>query len=276
MYRALVYMREKRNYCKNLKAHLATGWIAQTIHYYAETDSTNLQAKLAADKGAGEGTLFVADKQTAGRGRRGRNWESPAGTNIYFTLLLRPEFAPDMASQVTLVMGMAVAEAIREYCGLDARIKWPNDVVIGGKKVCGILTELGLQGSSIDHLIVGVGINVGRQEFPPEIAATATSLAEEKNCKIDRTELLTCVMDQFEVLYEEFVQKEGLHSLRKQYDMLLINRDREVRVLDPKGEYTGVARGITDAGELIVELSDGTVNYVYAGEVSVRGVYGYV
>lgn len=269
-------MKERTNYCENLREHLSTRWVAQTIHYYDETDSTNLQAKLAAGEGVGEGMLFVADRQTAGRGRRGRSWESPAGANIYFTLLLRPTFAPDMAPQVTLVMGLAVAEAIREYCGLDVRIKWPNDVVIGGKKVCGILTELGLQGSDIDHLIVGVGINVDRQEFPVEIAMTATSLEAEKDSEIDRTGLLACVMERFEVLYEEFKQAGGLNKLRERYDALLINRNREVRVLDPKGEYTGIARGISNEGELIVEREGGSLEAVYAGEVSVRGVYGYV
>jgi len=269
-------MKERKNYCENLSEHLSTRWVAQTIHYYDETDSTNLQAKLAAGEGALDGTLFVADRQTAGRGRRGRKWESPAGVNIYFTLLLRPQFAPDKASQVTLVMGLAVAEVIREYCELDARIKWPNDVVVGGKKVCGILTELGLQGSCIDHLIVGVGVNVGRQAFPPEIETTATSLEAEKDSEIDRTGLFSGVLERFEVLYEEFKRTGDLHSLRERYEARLINRNREVRVLDPKGEYTGMARGISVDGELLIERADGSVEAVYAGEVSVRGVYGYV
>lgn len=267
------------NYCRELveqKMRESTQWMGHEVVFYEKTDSTNLRAKLAAGEGAGDGTLFVADRQTAGRGRRGRNWESPGGVNLYFTLLLRPEFAPDTASRVTLVMGLAVAEVIQEHCGLDANVKWPNDVVVGGKKVCGILTELGLQGSNIDYLVVGVGINVGRQEFPQEIATTATSLVAEKDSEIDRTELLARVLERFEVLYDEFKRTGDLHSLRERYEACLINRNREVRVLDPKGEYTGMARGISTDGELLVERADGSVEAVYAGEVSVRGVYGYV
>lgn len=251
-------------------------WAGRPVIYFEETDSTNLQAKLASAQGAAHGTLFMADKQTAGRGRRGRNWDSPSGGNVYFTLLLKPDFAPDMASMVTLVMGMAVTEAIREYCGVEAMIKWPNDVVVKGRKVCGILTELGLQGSAIDYLVIGVGINVGRQEFAPEIADIATSLSAETDREIDRAELLKHIVRRFEDLYEDFVGGKGLKRLRERYNALLINKDREVRVLDPKGEYTGLARGITDAGELWVERQDGTAVAVYAGEVSVRGVYGYV
>lgn len=269
-------MEEQKNYCADLPGRLSTRWVAQVIRYFEETDSTNLQAKLAAVQGASHGMLFVADKQTAGRGRRGRGWESPAGSNLYFTLLLRPVFAPEIASQVTLVMGLAVTESIREYCGVDAGLKWPNDVVVNGKKVCGILTELGLDGSAINYLVAGVGINVGQQEFAPEIATTATSLAEVTGLEIDRKELLGRIMERFEALYEEFVQAQSLRGLRDRYDALLINNGREVRVLDPKGEYTGVARGITDAGELLVERTDGVVEAVYAGEVSVRGIYGYV
>ena len=266
------------NYCGEIieqKIRKATKGLGQNLVFFEETDSTNLQAKLAAE-GALNGTLFVAEKQTAGRGRRGRSWVSPEGGNIYFSLLLKPTFSPDLASQVTLVMGLAVAETIGAYCGAEALIKWPNDVVIGGRKVCGILTELGLKGSEIDYLVVGVGINVGLREFPKEIAATATGLETETGRDIDRAELLAEVMKKFELLYEDFVTGGSLANLRERYDALLVNRGREVRVLDPKGEYTGIALGITDTGELMVKLPDATIENVYAGEVSVRGVYGYV
>lgn len=268
-------MKEK-NYCENLKHLLSTEWVAGDIRYFAETDSTNLQARLAAEDGAPHGLLFVAESQTAGRGRRGRNWSSEAEGNLYFSLLLKPDFGAQIASMVTLVMGLAVAETIRECCNADARIKWPNDVVVNGKKVCGILTELGLKGTAIDYLVVGVGINVGQREFAPEIADTATGLAAECGEEVNREVLLASVLYRFESLYEAFVRRGGLQELRERYDALLINRNREVRVLDPKEEYTGMARGITDVGELLVERPDGTVEKVFAGEVSVRGIYGYV
>lgn len=249
--------------------------MGREVRFFEETDSTNLQAKMAA-QGAGHGTLFVAERQTAGRGRLGRNWESASEGNIYFSLLLKPDFAPDVASQVTLVMGLAVTEVLREYCHADAGLKWPNDVVVKGKKLCGILTELGLAGKAIDYLVVGVGINVGQQNFPEEIAATATSLGLETGVKVNRTELLVRIMNRFENLYEEFVQEKSLAGMRERYNALLLNNGREVRVLDPKGEYTGMAGGITETGELLVERECGTVEMVYAGEVSVRGIYGYV
>lgn len=249
-------------------------WAGRPILYYEETDSTNVRAREMSQELSG--TLFVADKQSAGKGRRGRCWESPAGVNLYFTLLLKPDFTPDTAAMVTLVMGLAVAESIREFCGLDAYIKWPNDVVVNGKKVCGILTELELQGNAIHHLAVGVGINVCRQEFAQEIAATATSIEQELGSPVDRRDLLEQVMKRFDLYYGRFVQDGDLGGLQECYNKILVNRDREVRVLDPKGEYTGMAKGITQTGELLVENTNGVVEKVYAGEVSVRGIYGYI
>ena len=269
-------MRESENYCENLKCRLSTEWVAKDVRYFMETDSTNLQARLAAEQGALHGTLLVAESQTAGRGRRGRSWNSDAEGNLYFSLLLKPDFSVEIASMVTLVMGLAVAETIREKCELDALIKWPNDVVVNGKKVCGILTELGLNGNAIDDLVVGVGINVGQREFALEIASTATGLVIEAGGEVDREELLAGVLQRFETLYEVFAGDGNLRSLRERYDELLINKGREVRVLDPREEYTGVASGITEMGELLVEKPGGEVEKVYAGEVSVRGIYGYV
>lgn len=266
----------RENFDKNsLECCMDTEWAGHEIYFYAETDSTNLRAGLAAE-GAAHGALFVADKQTAGKGRSGRVWSSPSGVNAYFTLLLKPQFAPALASMVTLVMGLVVTETLRELYDVDAYIKWPNDVVVKGRKVCGILTELGLKKGTIDYLVIGVGVNVGQQEFAPELATTATHLFAECGREVDRAELIAAVMKHFENCYDSFVQRGSLAGLRERYDTFLINRHREVRVLDPKGEYTGVARGITDTGELLVELPDGRTEQIYAGEVSVRGVYGYV
>ena len=264
------------SYSEKLSKRLTTQWAARRVCYFEETDSTNLRAKLAAIQGEPHGALFVADKQTAGRGRKGRDWESPPGKNLYFTILLKPDFVPDKASMVTLVMGLAVTEVIRTYCNIDAMIKWPNDVVVGGRKVCGILTELGLNGRAVDYLIVGVGINVESQEFPTYLADTATCIEAESLMKADREELLARIMNRFEELYEIFVRDVNLKGLQQPYNDLLINRDRKVRVLDPQGEYTGIARGITETGDLLVERPNGQLEAVFAGEVSVRGVYGYV
>ena len=259
-----------------LESRMDTDWAGRPVFYYDELASTNLQAKLDAENGAGEGTLIVADMQTAGRGRKGKGWSSPAGTNVYFTLILKPDYDVEQASMVTLVMGMAVAEGIRKVSGVPAGIKWPNDIVVNGKKVCGMLAEMSVEREYIHYIVIGAGINVGKQDFPAEIAETATSLWEECGRKVSRAELIAGVMKAFEECYAVFLREGCLAGLVERYSALLVNKDREVRVLDPKGEFQGIARGINDTGELLVEMADGTVTPVYAGEVSVRGIYGYV
>ena len=225
----------------------------------------------------------MADRQTAGRGRRGRGWESPAGINIYYTLLLKPDFQADCAPMLTLVMALAVAKGIRqtlcrnsEEAAAKVGIKWPNDIVVDGKKVCGILTEMSMEQNYIQHIVIGVGINVRKQEFPEEIRDRAAAIDDQCGVQISRSQLIADIMEAFEEDYELFLQTHDLKGLRASYAELLVNQDREVCVLDPKGEYRGIARGINDQGELLVERPDGIVEEVYAGEVSVRGVYGYV
>lgn len=259
-----------------LESRMDTRWAGRPVRFYEELDSTNLQAKLDAEKGAGEGTLIVADMQTAGRGRRGRAWSSPPGTNVYFTLVLRPDFQVEQASMVTLVTGLAVAEGIRDTCGLEARIKWPNDIVVNGKKVCGMLAEMSTERDFIHYVVMGVGVNVARQDFPAEIAQTATCLERECGKTVSRSEIIVNIMKAFEGYYEIFCRDGNLAGLLERYNGLLAGKDGEVRVLDPKGEYQGISRGINGTGELLVERENGTVEAVYAGEVSVRGIYGYV
>lgn len=259
-----------------LESRMDTRWAGHPVRFYEVLDSTNLRAKLDAENGAPQGTLVVADMQTAGRGRRGRSWSSPAGTNVYFTLILKPDFEPARASMLTLVMAMAVAVGIADTCGAEACIKWPNDIVIGGKKVCGMLTELSVQQEYIQHVVIGAGVNVGLQEFVPEIADTATCLERECGRKVPRAQLVVNIMRSFEKYYDMFLETLDFSELKEAYDGLLVNCGREVRVLDPKGEYTGVSKGINRTGELVVEMPDGSETTVYAGEVSVRGIYGYV
>lgn len=142
-----------------------TEWAGQEIHYFPEIDSTNIRAKQLAENGVSTGTLVVADRQTAGRGRRGRGWESPSGCSIYMSILLRPEFLPAKAPMLTLVMAYSVTESLRACTGLDLRIKWPNDIVLNGKKLVGILTEMSTEIDYINHVVIGVGINVNMDSF---------------------------------------------------------------------------------------------------------------
>ena len=259
-----------------LESRLDTRWAGHPVTCYDVTASTNLQAKINAENGAGHGALVVADMQTAGRGRRGRTWSSPSGTNVYFSLILKPDITPDMASMLTPVMGLAVAEGIRRTCGAEAMIKWPNDIVVDGRKVCGILAEMSVERDFIHYIVIGVGINVGLQEFPGDVAATAGCLQKACGKKVSRAELVANVMRIFEECYDIFMDKGNLSGLLERYERLLVNCGREVRILDPKGEFQGIAKGINEQGELLVERADGSLQKVYAGEVSVRGIYGYV
>lgn len=260
---------------EKLTALLSGCAMGSSLIYKETVDSTNLEIKRAALKGAGHGTVVLAEKQTAGRGRRGRSWNSPPGENLYFSLMLCPEFPVKKAAMLTIVMALSVAEAVRKE-GLEAMIKWPNDVVADRKKVCGILTELYLKEDDSFYVIVGTGINVNQKRFPAEIKKTATSLAEQKGSIVPREELLSRVLIQFESNYERFIQDGNLSGLRSEYEALLVNYDAQVEVLDPKGAWKGTSKGITDTGELIVRHEDGSIEQVFAGEVSVRGIYGYV
>ena len=258
-----------------IESMVQTKWAGRQVVYYEETDSTNIRAKDAGEKGGEHGSLFVAERQVAGKGRRGRGWESPAGTSIYMTLLLRPTFLPVKAPQLTLLMAVAVVEAIRQVTGLTGGIKWPNDVVFNGKKLCGILTEMSTEIGFINYVVIGVGINVNQETFPEEIKDKATSLKLETGAGIRRGVLIAAVMERFEAYYETFLKTEDLSAVRARYNRLLVNRGQEVKVLEPDNEYEARAVGINDTGELIVRTKDAEKT-IYAGEVSVRGVYGYV
>ena len=251
-----------------------TKWAGKTVHFARETDSTNLWIKRLAKEGASEGTLALAEFQSAGRGRLGRSWEVPEGTSVMMSILLRPKFEPQYAPTLTLVMGMAVAKAVKSL-GFDVSIKWPNDVVVSHKKICGILTEMGVRDGKIDYAVIGVGINVNIREFPEEMADKATSLYLESGREFDRSQIPGLVMEAFEEYYEKFAATCDLSGLKEEYESILANYNQPVRVL-AKEPYEGVARGITDGGELLVEKTDGTIVAVSAGEVSVRGLYSYV
>lgn len=259
-----------------LNSLLHTRWAGKTVVYAEEVDSTNTRAKALAEQGAPHGTLVVAGSQSAGKGRRGRSWESPAGTSIYMTILLRPEFIPVKAPMLTLVMALSTAEGIISETGLPAQIKWPNDIVVNKKKVCGILTEMNAEIDYINYVVTGAGINVNMAGFPEEIAGTATSLYIEGGVPLKRAALAARILERYEENYETFLETEDLSRLKDKYNRLLVNCGKEVCILEPGHEYKAVASGINDTGELLVTAADGQERAIFAGEVSVRGVYGYV
>lgn len=261
---------------EELESLMETRWAGSRIYYYPETDSTNIRIRQLADEGEPHGTLAVADMQTAGRGRRGRIWESPGGSSIYMSILLRPDLMPASAPSLTLVMACSVAEGIMDCEDVEVQIKWPNDVIINGRKLAGILTEMSTQVDYIDHVIIGVGINVNMAEFPDSIRETASSLRIETGHKVRRAKLIAAVMKRFEADYELFMQTGNLSGLMEKYSSMLVNRDRDVRIQGAKETYTAHALGIDLNGELIVRREDGTEEKICSGEVSVRGVYGYI
>lgn len=264
---------------KEVADRLTTKWAGRKIYYLDNTDSTNTAAKQYAEQGAPHGTTVIADMQTKGRGRRGREWQSPSGRAVYMTIMLRPDFSPNKAPMLTLVMALSVTQAIYDIIGLRAGIKWPNDIVLNAKKVCGILTEMSTESDCVKHVVIGVGINANNdstEEFSEEIRQKATSLKIESGIHVIRAELIERVLYYFEKNYDTFVRSLDLSGIMDEYSERLINRGAKVRVLEPQGEYSGVARGINASGELLVEKENGEIVQVYAGEVSVRGIYGYV
>lgn len=259
-----------------LESILSTQWLGKSIVYKNQVDSTNTLAKKLAEEGIGHGTIVLADQQMVGKGRRGRSWESPFGTGIWMSIVLRPEIHPRNASMITLVMAMSVSEAIEEVTNLKPEIKWPNDILVNNKKVCGILTEMNAEMTSVNHIVVGVGVNVNTKNFSPELADMATSLRIEEKKEINRLLLAEKIIKSFEAKYEAFIKYEDLRDLKEEYESKLINIGKQVRILQPSGDLTGQALGINEEGELLVKKADGDILAIYAGEVSVRGLYGYV
>lgn len=257
---------------------LKTKWAGRHYYYYAETDSTNIRGKQLADEGAPHGSLVVAEKQTAGRGRRGRTWLIPEGESITMSLILKPDMELVNASMLTLVAAMAIADAVRQALGDEAQcyIKWPNDIVVNGKKICGILTEMTTEADYINSIIIGIGLNVNTTAFDPSVRDVATSLKLETGRTYSRSQLIADVMESFEKYDALFMQTQDLSALIEDYNAMLINRDRQVRVIEQDGEHIVTARTVTKTGGLLVENADGTQREIISGEVSVRGVLGYV
>ena len=259
-----------------LESRTHTKYVGQTVYYSREVDSTNTWAKRLAEEGAPNGTLTTAETQTAGKGRRGRVWKSPEGTSVSMSILLYPDLEPAKAPMLTIVMGLAVVQGVQRALGVDTKIKWPNDAVLNRKKLCGILTEMSTELMEIQYVIPGTGVNVNQTEFPDDIKATATSLRIESGKIQKRSEIIAAIMEAFEGYYDTFMKTRDMSGLIEEYNANLVNLGNEVCVLDPAGEYRGISEGINREGALLVRLSDGTLKEIISGEVSVRGVYGYV
>jgi len=267
----------------SIENKMKTECFGKRVICYDEIDSTNLAAKKLGKQAGSHGVLVVAEQQYAGRGRLGRNWSSPKGSGIWMSLVLQPEIRPEHAAMLTLVTALAVNQGIREITGIKSHIKWPNDIIINGKKVCGILTEMSTVNEKLECVVIGMGINAKQVSFSEELKLTATSLELEGANTVDRTELIACIIRYLEQYYKRFIKTESLQEMTEEYNASLINLGRQVRILGDNSAYTGTALGINESGALLVqteETSQGikraVVKTVVSGEVSVRGIYGYV
>lgn len=253
---------------------MPTEVMGRKIYYYNCLGSTNDQARMLAEQGAEEGSLVIAETQNTGKGRMGRAFFSPEGCGIWMSLILKPEIPPMDASMVTLIGAMAVQEMMQDY-GITSGIKWPNDIVIDGRKVTGILTEMSAGPDRINYIVIGIGINANMKAFPEELEKTAISMSMVTGQNYHRAEIIARVMDHFEKNYREFLKTGDLRFLKERYDASLIHKDKEINVHEIRRVWRGISRGINDVGELIVSSDEGDV-VVRSGEVSIRGVYGYM
>lgn len=259
-----------------IQSRLSSHWMGNRIVCLDKTGSTNTEAKKLAEDGAEHGTVVIAQQQTAGRGRRGRLWESPPGTAIYATAVWKPDFLPDKASMLTLAASVGIAKAIEAETGLNCGIKWPNDLMVNGKKICGILTEMSAEPDYIHYVVIGFGINANQDRFPEELEGKATSLKREYGRQVCRTSLLVKILENLEQIYTVFSKTEDLSGLLEDYNSRLLNKDCDVRILEAGREWEAHAEEVNSLGELLVTRPDGSRQAVYAGEVSVRGRNGYL
>jgi BirA family transcriptional regulator, biotin operon repressor / biotin---[acetyl-CoA-carboxylase] ligase len=253
-----------------LEERLADKLIGHKIYYYPEIGSTNDETYQLGLEAAPEGTVVIADTQTKGKGRQARVWHSPAGSNIYTSILLRPDIQPAAAPQISLVAGVAVAEIIEQYCPDKAELKWPNDILIKGKKVCGILSEMETVGNKVDFVVVGIGINVNMKqgEFSPDIRDSATALSLEVQKEVSRQDLIIALYENLAKWYKKLLQN-GFGIVKKRWLSLSPMIGRKVRVVYFNKTITGKVLGIDEKGSLIILNDKGEELKVTAGDATI-------
>ena len=254
----------------DITAGLATKRIGSSVVCLKETESTNHVAFRMAEEGAGEGTVVIADAQSAGKGRLGRVWLSPAGVNLYCSVVLRPSIAPVAACQLTFLSVVAVARAIESCTALKPLIKWPNDILIDGKKVAGLLNEMNAETEKVNFVVLGIGVNLNvRMSDLGEglLRHPATSLLEAGGGEVNRAEFTRVLLRELDRLYDRFLA-EGEGPVRAEWLERSAIRGRSVRVSQVNREFTGVVQGVDSFGALLVKLADGTVETVLSGDVA--------
>lgn len=257
--------------------YLNTKYIGNKIIHFHTINSTNTKAKELASLGEENGTIILSEEQTLGKGRLGRQWCSPKGKGIWLSLILKPDLDPINASKITQIGAAALCKSFIEI-GIPSFIKWPNDIVINNRKVCGILTEMNGELNRINYIILGIGINVNidMDDLPEELKDTASSLKIESGKTIDRRKLVALILNNFEPLYNELLNQGHINSsiniCRK--NSILLNK--QIRIINKNSTKIAKALDLDNEGRLIVQLEDGTIDTIISGEVSIRGLYGYV
>ena len=255
-----------------IRKYLHTAVIGKELVVLDSVGSTNDYLKRMGDDECPNGTVVVTREQTKGKGRMGREWSSKRDENIAFSFLLRPSITPQEVGVVTPLAGLAVCKALRKTTGLDCKIKWPNDVIIGKKKLVGILTEMCAEFDAVEYVVTGIGVNVDQVEFPEEIAYKATSILLETGRHYDKNRLLAALLGQIEREFTRYNLELPPDAL-EEYVSLCATVGRSVTFKKGERTLSGTAVGVTAAGELRVMLSDGTVRTLNAGEVTVQGIY---
>jgi BirA family biotin operon repressor/biotin-[acetyl-CoA-carboxylase] ligase len=252
---------------ERIKAGLDTEFIGQSLVYLPGTGSTNDGARRLAQEGAPAGTLVITDYQATGRGRLDRRWVAPSGSSLLMSLIFRPPLAPHQVQRLTMVCGLAVADAVESETGLQVDLKWPNDVLIEGAKVCGLLTEVGLSGDQVDYVVVGIGLNVNLdpEQLPERLLMPATSLSHVLGRKVARLPLLQALLRMVE---RRYLALEAGHSPRAEWAARLVTLGQSVVVVTGDKRLAGVAEGVNANGALLVRRADGGVETVVAGDVT--------
>ncbi len=253
-----------------IKLKLKTKRLGHKQTYFDEIDSTQIMAHQYAQNGVPEGHLVVTNEQTAGKGRLGRKWYAKAGTTIAMSLILRPDLPPQRTPQLTLLTAVAVIRAIKHVTGIDCEIKWPNDILINGKKLVGILTEMHAEPDVVHSVIIGIGMNVNqnKEEIPPEIQEIATSLAQEKGEKIERAGLIAAILNEFEQLYDLYLE-HGFSVIRPLWEAHSISVGTYLYARTVREVIYGYAKGITDDGVLLLEDENGKTHQIYSADIEI-------
>lgn len=254
-----------------LRLGLKTTIFGKTIHYLESTDSTQKVAHRLAQEGCPDGTLVIAEEQTNGRGRLARVWHSPKYTGIWMSLVLRPKLPPAKAPQFTLIAAVAVAQAIEDVCKISPDIKWPNDLLLNGKKITGILTELQADSDKIDAIIMGIGMNVNQKEadFPIELHDIATSLAIETGKEISRSNLVKRILENLEKYYLIYL-KNGFAPLKLLWESYAVSLGKDIIARTISGNISGKALGITDEGVLKIQDYNGQIHEIYSADIEIK------